>query len=105
MFFFCFFWCDLLSFLALTFGGFISYVLNAGGTCVSAFQGLDIPAPLGPIWIGQFSVSTVCMGFHELMVRTCVFLVGDAFLRKYYTVYDLGRSKASSVRWLCKSGG
>ncbi|GAA5846218.1 hypothetical protein JCM9279_005863 [Rhodotorula babjevae] len=45
------------------------YILEVQGTCMSAFQGLDIPAPMGPIWI-----------------------VGDVFLRKFYTVYDHGRN-------------
>jgi len=45
------------------------YILNAGGTCISAFTGMDIPPPLGPIWI-----------------------IGDSFLRKWYTVYDLEKS-------------
>jgi len=46
------------------------YIMQVGGSqCISPFFGLDIPAPLGPIWI-----------------------VGDTFLRKYYTVYDLGRN-------------
>lgn len=39
------------------------------GTCISAFTGLDIPAPLGPIWI-----------------------VGDVFLRKFFTVYSTSPS-------------
>ena len=46
------------------------YVLNLGADqCLSAFIGLDIPAPAGPLWI-----------------------VGDAFLRRYYSVYDLGKN-------------
>jgi saccharopepsin len=46
------------------------YILKVQRQCISAFMGLDIPAPLGPIWI-----------------------VGDAFLRKFYTIYDLGKNR------------
>ncbi|ORX36348.1 aspartic peptidase domain-containing protein [Kockovaella imperatae] len=61
--------------LSLTFAGKDytlkgeDYVLKTGGSCLSAFTGMDIPAPIGPLWI-----------------------VGDAFLRKYVSVYDLGRN-------------
>ncbi|EJD53628.1 aspartic peptidase A1 [Auricularia subglabra TFB-10046 SS5] len=45
------------------------YVLELSGTCVSAFTPMDFNVPGGDLWI-----------------------VGDVFLRKYFTVYDLGRN-------------
>ncbi|KAG8832912.1 Vacuolar protease A [Serendipita sp. 399] len=45
------------------------YVLKVGNQCISSFTGMDLNIPGGDIWI-----------------------VGDVFLRKYFTVYDLGRN-------------
>ncbi|KAF8914649.1 endopeptidase [Mucidula mucida] len=46
------------------------YILEVQGTCISAFTGLDINLPDGgSIWI-----------------------IGDVFLRRYYTVYDLEKN-------------
>ena len=44
------------------------YVVNVQGTCISGFQGLDIPD--GPF-----------------------FILGDIFLSKYYSVYDYGNKR------------
>lgn len=43
------------------------YILETQGSCISTFTPMDIPAPAGPLVI-----------------------LGDAFLRKWYSVYDLG---------------
>jgi saccharopepsin len=60
--------------LTLTLAGYnftispYDYTLDAGGSCISAFTPMDLPAPIGPMAI-----------------------IGDAFLRRYYSVYDIGR--------------
>jgi len=67
---------ETLPYIVFTFSGqkfelaASDYILNLQGTCISAFTGLDIPPPLGPIWI-----------------------IGDAFLRRYYSIYDLGKDR------------
>jgi len=43
------------------------YTLEVSGSCISTFFGMDMPEPVGPLAI-----------------------LGDAFLRRYYSIYDLG---------------
>lgn len=45
------------------------YTLEVQGSCMSAFMGMDFPEPVGPLAI-----------------------LGDAFLRRWYSVYDLGNN-------------
>lgn len=44
------------------------YILEMQGSCISTFMGMDFPAPVGPLAI-----------------------LGDAFLRRWYSIYDLGK--------------
>lgn len=63
---------DSLPDLTFNFNGYnftitaYDYTLEVSGSCISAFTPLDFPAPVGPLAI-----------------------IGDAFLRKYYSIYDL----------------
>jgi saccharopepsin len=45
------------------------YILEVQGSCISSIMGMDFPAPVGPLAI-----------------------LGDSFLRKWYSVYDLGNN-------------
>jgi len=51
------------------------YILEVQGSCISSFMGFDIPAPAGPLII-----------------------LGDAFLRRYYSVYDLGSNSVGLAK-------
>ncbi|KAJ5132784.1 hypothetical protein N7448_006942 [Penicillium atrosanguineum] len=66
---------DSLPDLTLTLSGHnftitsYDYILEVQGSCISSFMGMDFPEPVGPLAI-----------------------LGDSFLRKWYSVYDVGNN-------------
>ena len=51
------------------------YILEVQGQCISAITPMDIPAPAGPLII-----------------------LGDAFLRRWYSIYDLGKGRVGIAK-------
>jgi len=44
--------------------------METGGACISALMGMDIAEPVGPLWI-----------------------LGDKFMEKFYTIFDYEKSR------------
>lgn len=72
---------DSLPDLTLTFAGHnftlspYDYTLEVGGSCISVFTPMDFPEPIGDLAI-----------------------IGDAFLRRYYSIYDLEKHTVSLAK-------
>jgi hypothetical protein len=59
----------------------VDYVLDMQGVCLLGLMGINIPAPNGPLWI-----------------------LGDVFMRKYYTVFDWGQKQLRIAKSTRHSG-
>lgn len=72
---------DNLPPLTLTFGGKnftlspYDYTLEISGSCISVFTPMDFPEPIGDLAI-----------------------IGDAFLRRYYSIYDVGKDRVGLAK-------
>ncbi|KAF2835686.1 peptidase A1 [Patellaria atrata CBS 101060] len=51
------------------------YILEVQGSCISSFMGIDFPEPVGPLAI-----------------------LGDSFLRQWYSIYDLGTNSVGIAK-------
>merc|ERR1711904_209402 len=58
------------------------YVLQVQGQCLFAFMPIDLPSHLGEMWI-----------------------LGDVFMRKYYTVFDYGNKRGYGAGQGCGRAG
>ena len=66
------------------------YILNTQGTCISSFQGIDIPPPLGKI--------SPALSSMRLLTTGPIWIIGDTFLRRYYSIYDLGKDRVGLAK-------
>jgi len=72
---------DSLPDLTFTLSGYnftisaYDYILEVQGSCISSFQGIDLGGNVGPL-----------------------FILGDAFLRRWYSVYDLGNDSVGLAK-------
>jgi saccharopepsin len=82
------------------------YIMQTQGTCISSFQGLDIPPPLGKTHHIPLSKNTPCplppnVSFLSAVLTSVsgpIWIIGDTFLRKYYSIYDLGKDRVGLAK-------